>query len=195
MRVEGPALLWLERVMLGGGAACLLWAASHSLEARQFQTSALELLRAESARRPDASPAPAALRRGAVIGALAIPRLDLSTVVVEGDDDEMLAVAAGHLPDTPLPWDAGNTAVAAHRDTFFRGLVHVREGDEMSLSTPHGTFTYRVRETLVVRPSDVWVLGNTSQPMLTLVTCYPFDWAGPAPKRFIVRADRVRVGA
>jgi sortase A len=54
--------------------------------------------------------------------------------------------------------------------------------------TVEGTHIYRVQRTDVVEPSDVWVLDSTGEPVLTLVTCYPFTYVGPAPDRFIVRA-------
>ena len=87
-----------------------------------------------------------------------------------------------------LPGEEGNAAFAGHRDTFFRGLRNVRGGDRIVVTTPDGIFTYIVRDTRVVRPTDLTALDPTSQPTLTLVTCYPFDYIGLAPKRFIVRA-------
>jgi sortase A len=128
---------------------------------------------------------------GEVLGQLEVPRVHLSVIVMEGDDDATLKNAVGHLPDTPLPWDNGNSAFAGHRDTFLRPLKDVRAGDEIRLTSVHGTFVYRVRETRVVDPGDIEVLAPTSQPELTLVTCYPFYYVGNAPRRFIVSAERV----
>ena len=110
-----------------------------------------------------------------LIGSLDIPRLGLSAVIAEGDDDATLKVAIGHLPDTPLPWHEGNSALAGHRDTFFRPLQDIRVGDDVRISTPHGDFRYTVRETMVVGPNDVWVLDRTDRSTLTLITCYPFS--------------------
>jgi sortase A len=67
----------------------------------------------------------------------------------------------------------------------------VRIGDHLLLTTLHGDLEYRVREMLVVDPADVWVLDPDGGPGLTLVTCYPFSYVGRAPKRFVVRADRL----
>jgi len=108
-----------------------------------------------------------------------------------GDDDATLMKAVGHLPGTPLPWNGGNTALAGHRDTFFRPLERVNIGDDIHLDTPHGRFHYRVRRTLVVEPEDLSVLHPSTNATLTLITCYPFRYIGPAPKRFIVQADRI----
>ena len=117
--------------------------------------------------------------------------MGLSGVVVEGDDDSVLDRAIGHLPDTPLPWSTGNSALAAHRDALFRPLRGVRLGDVLRLKTPHGDFDYVVRETVIVEPDDLWVLDPTPVSMLTLISCYPFNFIGNAPKRFIVRAERM----
>lgn len=128
---------------------------------------------------------------GGLVGAIDIPRLHLSATVIEGDDEAALQRAVGHLSDTPLPWQAGNSAFAAHRDTFFRPLKQVVRGDGIHVTTPHGAWTYRVNEMLIVRPEDVWVLASTERPLLTLITCYPFSYVGYAPQRFVVRAERI----
>ena len=126
-----------------------------------------------------------------LIGRLEIPRLKLSVMVVDGDDRGTLQSAAGHLPDTPLPWEFGNSAVAAHRDSFFRPLAAVKPNDRLVLTTPHGTFRYAVSKIRVVDPNDLSVLAQTGRSSLTLVTCYPFSYVGRAPRRFVVRADHV----
>ena len=135
--------------------------------------------------------APDTLPVGEPIGTLEIVRVGLTGVVVEGDADDVLDRAIGHLPDTPLPWKAGNSALAAHRDTIFRPLRSVRLGDVLRLKTPHGDFDYRVSETLIVKPDEVWVLDPTSVTTLTLISCWPFNYIGHAPERFIVRAERI----
>ena len=127
---------------------------------------------------------------GAVIANLAIPRIGLSTVVVEGDEDLDLKLAAGHIPGTAVPGEPGNIGIAAHRDTFFRPLRLIRKHDEIVLTTPHGKDRYSVVSTKIVDPDDVAVLYPTSHDVLTLVTCYPFYYVGAAPKRFIVQAER-----
>jgi sortase A len=102
-----------------------------------------------------------------------------------------LRIAAGHLPDTPLPWETGNSAIAGHRDTFFRVLERVRGGDDLSLATRRGTLRYRVVAVSVVEPDDLSVLGTSTKADLTLITCYPFHYVGPAPRRFVVQAQRI----
>jgi sortase A len=129
-------------------------------------------------------------REGAVVARLAILRLGLSMMVVEGVEDTDLKLAAGHIPGTALPGEQGNIGIAGHRDTFFRPLRFIRKDDLIALTTLHGTYRYRVVSTRIARPDDVQVLYPTRCDTLTLVTCYPFDFVGPAPSRFIVRAER-----
>ena len=125
-----------------------------------------------------------------VIGRLAIPRLNLSAVVLEGDDDAALRFGAGHVPGTPLPAHPGNVGIAAHRDTVFRRLRNIAIKDVIQLTTPEGSYRYRVTSTEIVKPQDTGVLDSSTGQELTLVTCYPFSYIGPAPLRFIVHARR-----
>jgi sortase A len=124
-----------------------------------------------------------------VVGRIEIPRLGMSAIVREGVDNSTLRRAVGHVPQTALPGESGNAALAAHRDTFFRPLKDVRKGDRITVTTREGVHEYRVTETRVVTPDDVSVLAPTMNPTLTLVTCYPFNFMGTAPKRFVVRAQ------
>jgi sortase A len=132
--------------------------------------------------------------RGQPLGIIELPRLHLSSVVVEGDDSSSLLVAAAHLSDTPLPWQGGNTVLAGHRDTDFRPLRGVKSGDVIHFLTADARFDYVVTDTRIVGPTDVSVLRASNEPTLTLITCYPFNFVGPAPSRFVVRAERVPRG-
>jgi sortase A len=123
-----------------------------------------------------------------VIGRIVIPRVGVSAIVEEGADRTTLSMAVGHIPGTALPGQPGNVGMAGHRDSFFRGLRKIRQNDTITLSTLSGSYHYRVESTQVVEPNDTEVLAATSQPTLTLVTCYPFSYIGSAPERFIVRA-------
>jgi sortase A len=128
---------------------------------------------------------------GSLIGRIEIPRLHLSVVVVEGVDKTSLRRAVGHIPGTPLPGEAGNVGLAAHRDTFFRPLKDVKVKDEIQVSSLKGKFTYEVVSLRIVNPENVGVLAPSGENLLTLVTCYPFYFVGPAPQRWIVRAREV----
>jgi sortase A len=138
---------------------------------------------------PATAPKPA-LREGDVVGRLQIPRLDLSVMVMEGIASKTLRLGAGHIPGTVLPGEAGNSGIAAHRDSYFRKLANIRTGDTIQFQTVDGIVRYRVSSTQIVMPSATEVLRPGSEDMLTLVTCYPFSYVGPAPKRFIVQATR-----
>ena len=105
-----------------------------------------------------------------------------------GSDARTLRLAVGYIPGTSLPGELGNVGLAGHRDTFFRKLRDINPDDEIRVTTKDGVFHYYVQRTDIVQPKDVWVLNATSYPALTLVTCYPFNYVGSAPQRFIVRA-------
>jgi sortase A len=175
----------LEWLLVGIGVGCLGMFAYETVEARRFQADqAAAFARAAAAR------APLTVRTGSLVGMLDVPRLSLTAPVIEGDDDATLKRAAGHLPDTPLPWEPGNSAIAGHRDGLFRPLKDIRVGDEIRFRTSRDELRYRVTETSIVRPDDVSVLEPQGQASLTLITCYPFYYVGNAPERFIVRATR-----
>lgn len=133
----------------------------------------------------------------ALVGRVEIPRLGLTAIVREGVDGSVLQNAVGHLPSTALPGDPGNVAIAAHRDTLFRKLRGVRKNDRITMETPDGsTYDYVVESMKIVDPADVSVLQPVKdEQSLTLITCYPFNYIGSAPNRFVVRARRADLSA
>lgn len=134
---------------------------------------------------------PHTLIQGEVIGEIQVPRLNLSAMVVQGDSHGNLRRAVGHIPKSALPGEAGNVALAGHRDTFFRPLGDIRVGDEIRFKTLERTFAYRVESIEVVSPTETRVLDASTDHNLTLLTCFPFYYIGPAPKRFVVHAREV----
>jgi sortase A len=197
------ALRRLERVLLAIGVVCLAYFGYVSAETMLYQAyenRELDAILKEGApaRAPAVEGTAAARRvpaRGEVVGRIEIPRLRVSAIVKAGSDARTLQLAVGHIPGTALPGEPGNIGLAGHRDTFFRRLDGIRPDDEIRVTTPDGIYTYRVERTDVVDPADVWVLDPTDEPVLTLVTCYPFTYVGSAPQRFIVRAVAARSGA
>jgi sortase A len=191
-------LRWLERALFIGAVVCAAWLYVTWKETTFYQLHAknemdrvvVRELPADALRPSIAQPAS---RRDSLVGVLTIPSVDMSVAIVEGDDDRALRIAAGHLPDTPLPWEKGNAAVAGHRDSFFAPLAQVRGGDEISLTTRRGILHYRVVVMTIVGPDDLSVLGTSNGVDLTLITCYPFGYLGPAPQRFVVQAERIVV--
>src|SRR5438309_8057846 len=136
--------LWIERVLLGTGILCLVCWGVVSLQATRYQYEQRAVFERTRKSAPADVDASAVLPTGSLIGSLEIPQLQLSAMIAEGEDNATLKVAIGHLPDTPLPWHEGNSALAGHRDTFFRRLQHIRIGDELLISTLHGDFRYHV---------------------------------------------------
>ncbi|MBK8595071.1 MAG: class D sortase [Holophagales bacterium] len=127
----------------------------------------------------------------AVLARIEIPRVGVSAIVRDGDDDATLAVAVGHVRGTARPGEPGNVVLAGHRDSFFRGLRKIRLDDRIWIRAPGHHVEYRVDSTEVVGPGETRVLAGTADDRLTLVTCYPFGFIGSAPKRFIVTASRI----
>lgn len=123
-----------------------------------------------------------------VLGRLHVERLGLEAPVLEGVDNRALRRGAGWIPGTARPGEPGNVGIAAHRDTFFRPLRDVRSGDRIRLDLANEVRTYVVRSVYIVEPEFAEALAATEHPTLTLVTCFPFDFVGPAPRRFIVQA-------
>ncbi len=125
-------------------------------------------------------------------GVLRIRRVGIEAPVFEGTDSLTLDRGVGHITGTSVLGGSGNSGIAGHRDGFFRGLKNITAGDEIELLSAGGTARYEVRETRIVRPSDVSVLADRGTPTLTLVTCFPFYKVGDAKERFIVFATLAR---
>ena len=193
-------LRWMERGLLTAGVVLGAWCAAVLVEARFHQSvpveaplkvtqTAVPVLPGDggsSAAHPAAPSAPAV---GSVIGKLEAPSVQMTTTVLEGSDDATLSRGAGHIEDTPFPGQPGNIGIAGHRDTVFRPLRRIKVGDPLQITTADRTYRYRISKTLIVGPDDVYVLDPTARPTVTLVTCYPFEFIGHAPKRFIVQAE------
>jgi sortase A len=117
---------------------------------------------------------------------LVIPKINLEAIVVEGTDLHQLIAGPGHLTDTPTPGETGNAVITAHRDTFFRHIFELEKGDEITVQRDGRLFRYEVTGKKVVQPTDLSVLKPTPDAQLTLITCYPIYYVGPAPERLVV---------
>jgi sortase A len=115
-----------------------------------------------------------------------IPRINLEAMVVEGDSRKQLLMGPGHIVRTPLPGEPGNSVITGHRDTFFRHIFELSKGDEILVQRNGQTFHYGVTGKKIVKPEDVSVLRPTDDAELTLITCYPTYYIGPAPERLVV---------
>jgi sortase A len=183
-------LRWTQRALLAGAISLLAYCGFVLIDARTFQKE--ERLQLEQLLATPTSPKdpPPAVTTG-LIGRIEIPRLGLSAMVIEGTSRTTLRRAVGHISGTALPGQTGNVGISGHRDTFFRPLRNIRVDDIITLTTMLGEYRYRVMSTRIVGPSDVAVLDPAGNEILTLITCYPFYFVGPAPERFVVRAERV----
>lgn len=205
-------LRWFRYFLLLGGIAALSYCAVVVLDSwgfQAYQTWKFQRALKAAARPPAEQPASSApvnqsnatrVRAvspgahdlaGSPLGRIEISSIGLAAMIMEGVDGRTLRHAVGHIPGTPLPGESGNVSLAGHRDTFFRALRNIQKDDEITLTTLHGSYRYRVDWTRVVAPADTRVLAPTPGPSLTLVACYPFYFVGPAPQRFIVRAHRI----
>lgn len=117
---------------------------------------------------------------------VSIPKINLDVIVVEGTNHRALRVGPGHLKSTPAPGEIGNSVISAHRDTFFRHIYELVKGDEIQVRRGGRTYTFQVTGKRIVEPSDLSVLKNSPDARLTLITCYPTYYIGPAPERLIV---------
>ncbi len=191
MRPVRRILKWTQRALFVCAVLLLGYYGFALVDAWVFQKrESIDLDRLLRDRRAASESPPPAVTDG-MIGRIEIPRLLLSAVVLEGTGETTLRRAVGHISGTALPGQPGNVGLAGHRDTFFLPLKDLRIKDEVQLSTMKGNFNYEVESLRVVEPDNVGVLAPSGENVLTLVTCYPFYFVGPAPKRWIVTARQV----
>jgi LPXTG-site transpeptidase (sortase) family protein len=192
--VTGRTTRWLGRGLLALGVALLgawLWAAADGIAFRASLERRLGALLRSGRPRPLVAVAHASRdEAGAsgLIGRIEIPRLGLSELVIEGTSGRTLRRGVGHVSATAFPGERGNVGLAGHRDSHFSRLKGVTRGDLIRIETPDGVFAYQVQSIRIVEPNRGDLLSQTGGPRLTLVTCYPFHWVGPAPRRFVVVA-------
>jgi sortase A len=127
----------------------------------------------------------------ALVGALFIRSLNLSAPIYDDTSQTHLNRGVGLIAATAKPGDAGNVGVAGHRDGYFRVLENIERGDTIELVTREHSYSYRVLRVAIVERDDASALRPTPTPTVTLVTCYPFYFVGPAPQRFVVQAELV----
>lgn len=129
---------------------------------------------------------------GDSVGSLSMPALGLKLPIIQGTGTDELKEGVGHFVQSVLPGEVDNCVLSAHRDTFFARLGELKIGDQLIVHTSAGTFTYEVSGTRIVHKDDKTVIVPTDHAVLTLTTCYPFSYIGPAPDRYIVSADLVK---
>jgi LPXTG-site transpeptidase (sortase) family protein len=144
--------------------AAFIWCGAFLLRAHREQIRAGTVLNGETSVHSSDRRLVNVVQPDGPLGRIDIPRVGISSVILEGVDKDTLALSVGHVPGTALPGSDGNVALAAHRDTFFRGLEHIRAGDDIRLTSIGGDRAYQVDSARVVAPTDVYVLKETGSP-------------------------------
>lgn len=180
-RIMASLLLLLGIWQLGGG----LYIHAKALAAQVLLQNAWHrTLQGESRARPwswaDTWP----------VARIRVPRLAVDQLVVAGASGRSLAFGPGHVDGTAKPGDAGNLVISGHRDTHFGWLAKVKPGEEIILELPDGGHrNYLVMQGSIHHESETGILGQAGFPLLTLITCYPFDAIRPGgPLRYVVTA-------
>ncbi len=124
------------------------------------------------------------------VAKLKIKSIGLSKVVMNNTDNKSLALGPAHIPETARPGSKGNIAIAGHRDTFFKNLGLLNSGEVIELESMGTVQYYIVTNIHITHPGDTSWLENTIDDTITLITCYPFEYVGPAPQRYVVRGER-----
>lgn len=202
-------IVWVERLLTVASLVGLAAWGVNAHERVRFQQEAREKLDALAAERAPGTPGgllavwddqspigaepaglstPLRIEPDQPFGTLEIRRLGVDVVIVEGTSHKALKNAVGHLESTSWPGQRGTSAIAGHRDTFFRPLKDIALSDTLAIVTPECRIEYVVDSLLVVKPEETEFMTAPSGNRLLLITCYPFYYVGNAPSRFIVQA-------
>ena len=122
------------------------------------------------------------------IGKIYINKLNLNSIITSGDLEKSLEVSITHIPNTSKPGERGNICLAGHRDTFFKKLKYIKINDIIEVEHLKGTDQYKVQDIKIIQPDETNYLYEFHEEALTLITCYPFEYLGNAPLRYMVRA-------
>lgn len=124
--------------------------------------------------------------KGELVGKIIIPAIKKELPIIHGTENEQLAQGVGHYIGSVLPGENDNSVLAGHRDTVFRGLGQVQIGDQIQIETVAGLFTYQIEKQQIIDSDDRTIIVPHDEPIVTLITCYPFDFVGAAPQRYIL---------
>lgn len=129
---------------------------------------------------------------GKEVGLLTIDKIDANIAIVEGTDEDELAHGVGHYKGTAFPNENDQIVLSGHRDTVFKRMGELDVGDIITVRMPYGNFDYEIYETFIVDADDRTVIRPTApDEVLTVTTCYPFNFIGSAPDRYIINAKPV----
>lgn len=113
---------------------------------------------------------------GEPIAKIRIPAIGVNRTVVESVLLSQLKRGPGHYPETPLPGQEGNVAIAGHRTTYgqpFHNVDKLRRGDQVIFETAQGEFVYEVEDTIIVKPNQTEILEDKGDNRVTLIACHP----------------------
>lgn len=189
----------LANIFIIVGLAFLGWFGYSLYEQDQMQSvtieqaeTAIEQLRSESAEADSPDREEEILNFSPemyeAFGILHVPKLDRSIGVVEGTDPDALDKGVGHMSSTVLPGQGEQIVLSGHRDTVFRNFAELELGDTFVVEMPYGDYTYEIKDTEIVDADDTSVVGEMGEEVLVVSTCYPFDYVGSAPERFVFYA-------
>lgn len=124
------------------------------------------------------------------VARLSQPRLGIEQIVLAGASGRVLAFGPGHVSASAMPGTPGNVVISGHRDTHFRWLRELRDGDRLEMQLADGrTLHYAVLRTAVHDRSDTYLLDTHGFDGLRLITCYPFNALQPGGDgRYVVDA-------
>jgi sortase A len=183
-------VLWIAVMLMGSGA--LMAARSGYFYARGALAQFLLNTAWEKSRRSGRFIKPWSRADTWPVARLTIHSVGLSEVVLKDATRKSLSLGPAHVPVSAPPGSNGNIAIAGHRDSFFRNLDRIKKGDIIELESLRSVRFYKVDAMEITGPEDTHWVENTQENAITLVTCYPFDYIGPAPKRYVVRGTLLK---
>ncbi|WP_019914807.1 sortase [Paenibacillus sp. HW567] len=133
-----------------------------------------------------------AYTEGEIIGEIYFPKLDRRIAILEGTERPQLKKGAGHYEGSADIGAKGNSVLAGHRDTVFRGLGDLVKDDLIEVESAEGKFIYTVTGSAIVDGDARGAIRQSTEPVLTLITCYPFTFIGSAPDRYLLTASLLR---
>lgn len=187
---------WISYILMFIGVVCIMVFGYQYVSHEQTQKDSLEQAEKAIAKQPEdnaenmnlEAPNDFEAPDGDAFATLEIPKLDKVLPVVEGADPDSLAKGVGHVTNSVYPGQNDQIVLSGHRDTVFRQFDQIEIGDHYKITTPYGTYTYEIKETEIVSADDTSVIREMGEEVLVVSTCYPFEYVGNAPDRFVTYA-------
>ncbi len=186
----GSARRYLPRALMLAGLLLLIYVGVQYGEMYREQRRLAQQWQAQQAA-PLTTETAAQMQPVDTLTRLSIPTINLNSIVVEGTSHHALLLGPGHMEDTPEPGEPGNAVITGHRDTFFRHVYELHKGDTITVQRGGHIYVYEVFEKKIVKPDDMAVAAPSGDNRLTLITCYPTYYIGPAPDRLVVAAKLI----